>query len=180
MKKRIFRNIISLAVVCAVVFGSLSMSGCLLTNVVTKNIIEEKPLATWRPTATVSVPAESATAEPGVVFGESYDSKEEVALYIHIYGELPENYITKSEARKLGWEGGSVEKFAPGKCIGGDRYGNYEGILPEDNEYKECDIDTLGEQSRGAKRIVFSEDGDIYYTEDHYESFEVLYGEDLP
>ena len=112
--------------------------------------------------------------------GETYDSKEEVALYIHLYGELPENYITKSEARKLGWEGGSVEKFAPGKCIGGDRYGNYEGILPEDNEYKECDIDTLGEKSRGAKRIVFSTDGDIYYTEDHYESFEVLYGEELP
>ena len=52
--------------------------------------------------------------------------------------------------------------------------------MPEDNEYKECDIDTLGEKSRGAKRIVFSTDGDIYYTEDHYESFEVLYGEELP
>ena len=62
-------------------------------------------------------------------------------------------------------------------CIGGDRFGNYEGLLPEDRDYLECDIDTLGAKSRGAKRIVFSNDGLIYYTDDHYESFELLYGE---
>ena len=112
-----------------------------------------------------------------IVVGESYTSKEDVALYIHTYGCLPDNFITKNEARKLGWEGGSLEPYAPGKCIGGDRFGNYEGLLPEDRDYKECDIDTLGAKSRGAKRIVFSEDGLIYYTEDHYESFELLYGE---
>ena len=44
--------------------------------------------------------------------------------------------------------------------------------------YAECDIDTLGADSRGAKRIVFSNDGLIYYTEDHYETFELLYGEE--
>ena len=107
----------------------------------------------------------------------SYSSKEDVALYIHTYGELPPNYMTKSQARKLGWEGGSLEKFAPGMCIGGDRFGNYEGLLPEDRNYTECDIDTLGKSSRGAKRIIFSDDGLIYYTDDHYESFELLYGE---
>ena len=112
-----------------------------------------------------------------IVVGESYTTKEDVALYIHTYGCLPDNFITKSEARKLGWEGGSLEPYAPGKCIGGDRFGNYEGLLPEDREYKECDIDTLGANSRGAKRLVFSDDGLIYYTEDHYESFELLYGE---
>ena len=106
-----------------------------------------------------------------------YTSKEDVALYIHTYGCLPENFMTKDEARKLGWEGGSLEPFAPGMCIGGDRFGNYEGLLPEDRDYTECDIDTLGAEKRGAKRIVFSEDGLIYYTEDHYESFELLYGE---
>ena len=62
-------------------------------------------------------------------------------------------------------------------CIGGDRFGNYEGLLPEDRDYLECDIDTLGAKERGAKRIVFSEDGLIFYTDDHYESFELLYGE---
>jgi len=107
----------------------------------------------------------------------SYTTKEDVALYIHLYGELPFNFMTKKEARALGWEGGSLEPVAPGMCIGGDWFGNYEGLLPEDREYTECDIDTLGAKSRGAKRIVFSDDGLIYYTEDHYESFELLYGE---
>ena len=106
-----------------------------------------------------------------------YTSKEDVALYIDTYGCLPDNFITKAEARALGWEGGGLEPYAPGKCIGGDYFGNYEGLLPEDRDYTECDIDTLGKDSRGAKRIVFSEDGLIYYTEDHYESFELLYGE---
>ena len=107
----------------------------------------------------------------------SYTSKEDVALYIHLYGELPMNFMTKKHAKALGWEGGSLEPIAPGMSIGGDYFGNYEGLLPEDREYTECDIDTRGKDSRGAKRIVFSDDGLIYYTEDHYESFELLYGE---
>jgi ribonuclease T1 len=104
----------------------------------------------------------------------TYTSKEEVCLYLETYGELPSNFITKSEAKKLGWEGGSLEKYAPGKCIGGDTFGNYEGLLPENEEYHECDIDTLGADSRGAKRLVYS-DTSIYYTEDHYETFELLF-----
>ncbi len=105
----------------------------------------------------------------------SYTTRDDVALYIHVYDKLPPNFITKKEAKKLGWTGGSLEEYAPGKCIGGDYYGNYEGLLPEDAEYHECDIDTLGKKKRGAKRIVYSEDGYIYYTGDHYESFELLY-----
>ena len=101
-----------------------------------------------------------------------------MSLYLYTYGHLPENFITKNEARDLGWPGGSLEPYAPGKCIGGDRFGNYEGLLPTDRQYYECDIDTLGASSRGAKRIVFSEDGLIYYTDDHYESFTLLYGEE--
>ena len=107
----------------------------------------------------------------------SYTTQEDVAKYIYLYGCLPPNFMTKEEARSLGWEGGSLEPYAPGKCIGGDRFGNYEGLLPEDRDYTECDIDTLGASKRGAKRIVFSEDGLIYYTDSHYESFELLYGE---
>lgn len=109
-----------------------------------------------------------------------YDGRDEVALYIETYGCLPDNYITKSEAEKLGWEGGSLAKYAPGKTIGGDRFGNYEGLLPERSgrTYTECDIDTLDASSRGAKRIVFSNDGLIYYTGDHYASFTLLYGEE--
>lgn len=119
-------------------------------------------------------PTEAPLDESG-----SYTTKEDVALYIHQYGHLPSNFITKKEAEALGWSGGSLEPYAPGKCIGGSRFGNYEGLLPEKDgrTYTECDIDTLGTKSRGAKRIVFSNDGLIYYTDDHYESFELLYGE---
>ena len=109
-----------------------------------------------------------------------YTTKDDVALYIHQYRHLPSNFITKKEAQKLGWQGGSLEPYAPGKCIGGTYFGNYEGLLPEakGREYHECDIDTLGAKSRGAKRIIFSNDGLIYYTDDHYESFTLLYGEE--
>lgn len=118
--------------------------------------------------------------ENEVTYGEEYSSKDEVALYIHLYQELPPNFITKKEAQKLGWSSGSLEKYAPGKSIGGDRFGNYEGNLPDKKgrKYTECDIDTKGASKRGAKRIVFSNDGLIYYTEDHYETFELLYGEE--
>lgn len=121
-----------------------------------------------------------ATTEPAPAIDEdgSYTTVEDVSLYLYTYGHLPENFITKNEARDLGWPGGSLEPYAPGKCIGGDRFGNYEGLLPTDRQYYECDIDTLGASSRGAKRIVFSEDGLIYYTDDHYESFTLLYGEE--
>ena len=117
---------------------------------------------------------------PDIEEDGTYTTKEDVARYIHTYGHLPENFITKKQAQALGWEGGSLEPYAPGKCIGGSRFGNYEGTLPEKDgrTYTECDIDTLGAEKRGGKRIVFSNDGLIYYTEDHYETFELLYGED--
>lgn len=108
----------------------------------------------------------------------TYTSMEDVSEYLQYYGELPENFITKKEAEELGWTGGSLEQYAPGMCIGGDRFGNYEKLLPtkKGRVYYECDIDTLGADKRGAKRIVYSNDGLIYYTEDHYESFLLLYG----
>ncbi len=119
----------------------------------------------------------AGTEESSVVIDEkgSYDSKDEVALYLVTYHHLPGNYITKGEARKLGWEGGSLEEAAPGKCIGGDTFGNREGLLPKNKKYHECDIETLGEERRGKKRLIYSEDFEIYYTEDHYESFTRLY-----
>ena len=106
-----------------------------------------------------------------------YDSKDEVALYLHTFGHLPDNYVTKREARNAGWENGSLEKFFPGCSIGGDVFQNREGLLPKakGRTYYECDIDTAGQKSRGAKRIVFSDDGLIYYTDNRYESFTLLY-----
>ncbi len=134
------------------------------------------------PQAEKSELSEDATEPEQTAIDEDgeYTSKEDVALYIHTYGKLPQNFIKKNEAKKLGWEGGSLEPYAPGRSIGGDRFGNYEGLLPEaeGRRYTECDIDTMGRSSRGAKRIVFSNDGLIYYTGDHYKSFELLYGEE--
>lgn len=108
------------------------------------------------------------------------DSKEAVALYIHTYGCLPDFYMTKSQARqRYGWEGGALDTYAPGYAIGGDTFNNYDGQLPDmpGRRWTECDIDTIGRSARGAKRIVFSNDGLIYYTDDHYETFTLLYGE---
>jgi hypothetical protein len=123
---------------------------------------------------------EDEEAVPAIDEDGWYYSSEDVSLYLYTYGRLPENFITKDEARELGWEGGSVEKYAPGYAIGGDKFGNREGLLPKASgrAYYECDIDTNGANSRGAKRIVFSNDGLIYYTDDHYESFTLLYGEE--
>lgn len=123
-------------------------------------------------------PVEQAPALPE---DGQYDDKDNVALYIHLYGKLPSNYVTKKDAEALyGWQGGALDVIAPGKAIGGSYYGNYEGLLPDADgrEWTECDIGTIGQTKRGAERIVFSNDGLIYYTPDHYESFELLYGEE--
>lgn len=109
---------------------------------------------------------------------KTYTSKEEVALYIHKYYKLPSNFITKTEAKKLGWNSrtGNLETVAPGKSIGGDRFGNYEGELPEaeGRKYYECDVNYTGGY-RSSERLVYSDDGLIYYTDNHYETFEQLY-----
>ena len=103
-----------------------------------------------------------------------------MAAYLIVYEELPDNYLTKREAQNLGWvqQEGNLWEVADGMSIGGDYFGNYEGLLP-DGEYRECDIDYDG-GSRGAERLVFTVEGDlfIYYTDDHYETFELIYAEE--
>ena len=110
-----------------------------------------------------------------------YTSKEDVALYLHTYGKLPSNFISKKEAEELGWkqkdgEAGQLHVVAPGMSIGGSSFGNREGLLPtkKGRKYYECDIN-YEKGNRGAERIVYSNDGLIFYTGDHYESFEQLY-----
>ena len=120
---------------------------------------------------------ESATKkEVQVEENGNYTSKEEVALYIHTYGKLPVNYITKKQ--DMGWDPskGNLSDILPGMSIGGSAFGNYEGALPRANgrRYFECDIDYDGGY-RGAKRLVYSNDGLVFYTEDHYNTFEQIY-----
>ena len=116
-------------------------------------------------------PEETPPAEGG-----SYTEVEDVAYYLHTYGRLPDNYLTKSEAEDAGWVSykGNLWDVAYGTSIGGDRYGNYDGQLPKGERYYEADVNYDGGY-RGEERIVYTEDGDIWYTSDHYESFERLY-----
>lgn len=113
--------------------------------------------------------------EPAVTEDGSYTSPEDVALYIHLFGRLPDNFITKNEARDLGWVSseGNLWDVAPGMSIGGDRFGNYEGLLPE-GSYRECDVNYAG-GFRGGERLIYGSDGSVWYTNDHYESFTQLY-----
>ena len=136
--------------------------------------VSEEPSATEE-----SVPAEESKDE-GIKVTEngSYYDLEHVVAYLSTYKKLPSNYINKTEAGKLGWTGGTVEKYKKGAAIGGDYYGNYEKLLPTTKgvKYTECDLETNGGKPRGAKRLIFSSDWHFYYTDDHYESFtEVVY-----
>lgn len=113
-----------------------------------------------------------------------YSSMEEVAVYLASYGELPENFLTKSEAEKLGWNNrlGNLDEVAPGCSIGGNRFGNYEGVLPDakGRTWIECDINYEGGYRNG-ERICYSSDGLIYYSDDHYATFtrvDVIFDED--
>ena len=115
---------------------------------------------------------------PSIDENGEYTDKESVALYIHTYGHLPSNFISKTKARKAGWKNteGNLWDVLPGMSIGGSEYHNDDGALPDKRgrRWTECDIGYDGGY-RGAERLVFSNDGLIYYTPDHYNTFERLY-----
>ena len=118
------------------------------------------PVCTEKPTA---APKQTAITAP-----------QDIADYIFAHGTLPDNFLTKSEARQLGWDSSQnyVSDVAPGYSIGGDRFGNYEGLLPDASGRKWYEADanyTAG--PRGAERILYSSDGLVYYTNDHYQTF---------
>lgn len=106
---------------------------------------------------------------------------QQIVNYLDLFGELPENFITKNEAKALGWDSryNYVGEVAPGKSIGGDRFGNYEGLLPEKKgrTWYECDANYRGKK-RGAERVLFSSDGLYYYTNDHYQTFTEMFPEE--
>ena len=117
----------------------------------------------------------------GIVYGNDYSTPEDVAAYLNEFHELPPNYVTKDEAMDMGWESseGNLYEVTGGLSIGGDYYSNYQRTLPtaRGRKYYECDVNYYGGY-RGAERLVYSNDGLIYYTADHYNSFTLLYGEE--
>jgi len=156
LKKKIF------SLLLIVILAAVSIAGCMMPQAVENN-----------ETNVVADEKEQAINEDG-----KYTSAEEVALYIRTYGRLPSNFITKKEAMSLGWnsEKGNLWDVTDRMSIGGDSFGNREGTLPkkEGRKWFECDINFEGGY-RGAKRIVYSNDGLIYYTNDHYKTFVQLY-----
>lgn len=133
--------------------------------------------------------AESSYADAGkgltVTEDGTYIDKEHVALYIYTFDKLPSNYITKKEAQEAGWKSnkGNLNIVCPGMSIGGDYFGNREGLLPKKKgrSYYECDINYNPKEItdkpvyRGDERIIYSNDGLVFYTDDHYATFEQLY-----
>jgi hypothetical protein len=135
------------------------------------------PLAGCSSGASVSSSSDEVTTA-SVSEDGTYTGKDEVALYIHTYGHLPSNFISKTKARAAGWVSseGNLDEVCPGKSIGVSQYPNDDGSLPDADgrTWTECDIDYTGGY-RGGERIIFSNDGLVYYTGDHYQTFERLY-----
>lgn len=125
-----------------------------------------------------TAPGPGASAEPeGPREDQAYNTAQAVVDYLDTFGHLPPNYLTKHEAERLGWDSraGNLDEVAPGKSIGGDKFGNYDGALPAaaGRAYRECDIEYAGGY-RDGRRLVWSSDGLYFYTEDHYETFTEL------
>ena len=146
-----------------------------ISEITSEAVVSETSLIGYSETETVT---ESLIEKLSVEKDGRYTTPEDVAEYIHTFGTLPSNFITKKEAQKLGWNNkeGNLWDVTDQMSIGGDYFGNYEGLLPEADgrKYTECDVNYEGGY-RGGERIVFSNDGLIFYTDDHYESFTQLY-----
>ena len=158
MKKRFGMKLVALLLVAA------ALLGCLTTA-----FAASKKQSAAKTETLVVYAADYPVEEDGW-----YSTMEEVAVYLTLYEKLPGNFISKYDAENLGWDNrkGNLDKVAPGCSIGGNRFGNYEGLLPEakGRKYRECDINYDGGYRNG-ERIVFSNDGLIFYMSDHYQTF---------
>lgn len=177
MKRRIIAFILALLCVASLLWGCTEETQSIESDTTTiQNESFTEQSTTLQQQESTDLASLAKKAESYVSEGESYTLPEEVAAYLHIYSELPENFITKKEAQNLGWDSskGNLWDVADGKSIGGDSFGNYEGLLPKDTKYHECDVNYTGGY-RQAERIIYGNNGSIYYTNDHYETFTQIY-----
>lgn len=132
-----------------------------------------KATKTPKPTNTPKPTEAPAAEETGPII-----EPQAIADYLFEHGELPDNFITKKEAQALGWDSSRnyVSDVAPGKSIGGDWFGNYQGKLPraKGRTFRECDCNYV-KGRRKDDRIVWSSDGRVWFTDDHYETFTELF-----
>lgn len=160
--KGIVRIVLAGLVACAVAFScAFPLAGC--------SVLGDAPSGR---------PAGVSLAAGSVVESGEYSDRDPVALYIHEFGHLPANYVSKTKARAAGWVNtkGNLWDVLPGKSIGGSEYHNDDGRLPDapGRRWTECDVNYAG-GFRGPERIAFSNDGLVYYTPDHYQTFERLF-----
>ncbi|MBP1994201.1 ribonuclease domain-containing protein [Paenibacillus eucommiae] len=148
------------------------LTGCTVSEVVpegTPGVVLESPPLTGTPAPTLSSEFEALDHGDGEL-----DEFRDIALHLLEHGELPDYYLTKAEARKLGWvaQEGNLHDVAPGTSIGGDTFLNRERLLPtaKGRVWYEADIHYSG-GARGADRILYASDGLIYMTRNHYKTF---------
>ena len=101
------------------------------------------------------------------------DRKNGADSWIKQFDELPEYYITEAELLKLGWRRGkSPAKYAPGKMATMGIYLNGNKHLPTapGRIWYEADINYYSGK-RNRHRLLWSNDGLIFVTYDHYETF---------
>lgn len=157
----------------------LLLAAMLLLSSCTANALEsakrKKNTAALQVTAAQETP--TAVPEPTATPGP-LEEAQRIADYFFEHGELPDNFITKKQAQALGWDKykNTVSDVAPGKSIGGDYFGNYEQKLPvvKGRKYYEADCFYRG-GDRNAYRIIYSTDGHVWYTGDHYNTFIELF-----
>ncbi len=158
--------------------GALLVLLAMVVGVVTGNEELLSAVTSMTSTTAETEAVQIVDSEDTIAIDGSYSSPEDVSAYLHQYETLPDNFITKSEAEALGWVSseGNLWEVANGMSIGGDYFGNYEGLLPDgsDIDWHECDVNYEGGY-RGSERVLYSNTGLIYYTDDHYESFTQLY-----
>ena len=168
--KRRSRLIVLTALLLAVI---LALGSCLAEGLTGKKK-KKNPQPTAVATEAAAAMADSEEAPENTEEAGPIIEPQAIADYLFEHGELPENFITKQEAKDLGW--GSIYSYvsdvAPGMSIGGDYFGNYEGKLPrvKGRKYYECDCYYTGGK-RKACRMIYSNDGHVWYTEDHYNTF---------
>ncbi len=174
------------ALIALLLAGLLLLTGCSeVLQAVTEilpEVTEALPVAPEAPAKeqadeAARAPAEKPAGAPAEEQGPIIEPQA-IADYLFAHGELPDNFITKAEAQALGWDSSRnyLSDVAPGKSIGGDRFGNYEGQLPKKKgrTFRECDCNYTGGK-RGGERIVYSNDGHVWYTGDHYETFTEMF-----
>ncbi len=161
-------------IILSILFLSLSPSLISCDN--NKTIVVVPPsisIKTSVPCSSLYHYGDSGTV-PSLSQTKYYTSKDEVALYLKTYNDLPDNYIRKDQ-----YNNGGKNTYGSSTRVGGDyfsnKYGNGEYMINVARSMTECDI-AKSNTNRGVERLVYSSEFRIFYTNDHYETFQEYLG----